>query len=149
MQKKEHNILICKNNRLKLQYPCIRRYQSYHWLLDWHLDWGQIWNSDWVLDQHLDWGQILNCWVPLVFVFNGGAQDTFRQLKHLIINILQLLSGPPLAFVTCDHFTFGISPSIKHSEEIRVTLDREVVFRDQCKRPSKEMNYYRYIKSLA
>ena len=29
MQKKEHNILICKNNRLKLQYPCICRYQSY------------------------------------------------------------------------------------------------------------------------
>ena len=22
--------LVCKNNRLKLQYPCIRRYQSYH-----------------------------------------------------------------------------------------------------------------------
>ena len=22
--------IICKNNRLKLQYPCIRRYQSYH-----------------------------------------------------------------------------------------------------------------------
>ena len=22
--------LICKNNRLKLPYPCIRRYQSYH-----------------------------------------------------------------------------------------------------------------------
>ena len=22
--------LICKNNRLKLQYPCIHRYQSYH-----------------------------------------------------------------------------------------------------------------------
>ena len=24
------SFLICKNNRLKLQYPCIRRYQSYH-----------------------------------------------------------------------------------------------------------------------